>query len=127
MAFLSFPTIASMINSKASTISASPLVLNSPPVSPFQELTPDIAPLLSIPEWCHQWLLPFPPSPPIRALLILMSLVHQDLSLRFRPSGLLPASPAAARIVGDDYGVSSVTNTNCIKCTVTRRRFGCLL
>ncbi|KAF5736921.1 classical arabinogalactan protein 26-like [Tripterygium wilfordii] len=89
-----------IISFMAASISASSATLNSPPVSPFQELTPDIAPLLptpggvvpptasSIPTISSD---PSPPNPD--------ELGAPGPESAFSHSGSLLASPAAVRII----------------------------
>ncbi|XP_059434590.1 classical arabinogalactan protein 25 [Corylus avellana] len=103
MAFMASPllSLSSQINSKASTIAATPSFLtNPPPLSPFQELSPDIAPLLpspggvvpptgsSIPT------IPSSPSPPNPD-----ELVAPGPDSAFSPLGSLPASSASPKIL----------------------------
>lgn len=103
MAFMASPllSLSSQINSKASTIAATPSFLtNPPPLSPFQELSPDILPLLpspggvvpptgsSIPT------IPSSPSPPNPD-----EFVAPGPDSAFSPLGSLPATAAAPEVV----------------------------
>ncbi|KAG2727240.1 hypothetical protein I3843_01G145100 [Carya illinoinensis] len=105
MAFMASPllSLSSQFDSKASTISATPSFLASPlpPLSPFQELSPDIAPLLPSPGGVVPTstgssvpTIPSSPSPPNPDVL---AAAGPDSA--FSPLGSLPASSAAPKIL----------------------------
>ncbi|XP_062150349.1 classical arabinogalactan protein 25 [Alnus glutinosa] len=103
MAFMASPllSLSSQINSKAYAIAATPSFLtNPPPLSPFQELSPDILPLLPSPGGAvpptgfSMPTIPSSPSPPNPD-----ELVAPGPDSAFSPLGSLPASAAAPKVL----------------------------
>ncbi|XP_022761204.1 classical arabinogalactan protein 25-like [Durio zibethinus] len=96
---LSLASSSSQLSSDTPTIPASPESMSDPPMSPFQELSPDIAPLLPSPggvvptTGSSMPTIPSSPSPP-----------NPDDSMAagpgsaFPPFGSLPASATSPRI-----------------------------
>ncbi|KAB1214062.1 hypothetical protein CJ030_MR5G017325 [Morella rubra] len=105
MAFMASPllSVSSPLNPKASTISATPSFLTNPslPLSPYQELSPDISPLLPSPGGA----VPTPIGSSVPTIPSSLSPPNPDAlgapgpDSAFSPFGSLPASSAASEVL----------------------------
>ncbi|XP_022723112.1 classical arabinogalactan protein 25-like [Durio zibethinus] len=102
MSFMASPLpslTSSQISSDTPTISASPVSMSNPPLSPFQELSPDIVPLLPSPgevvptTGSSMPTIPSTPSPPNPD-----DLMAAGPGSAFSPFGSLSASSTSPRI-----------------------------
>ncbi|XVF38625.1 hypothetical protein REPUB_Repub20aG0118500 [Reevesia pubescens] len=102
MSFMALPLLSlasSQLSSNTPTISASPVSISDPPLSPFLELSPDIAPLLPSPggvvptTGSSMPTIPSNPSPPNPD-----DLMAAGPGSAFPPFESLPASSTSPRI-----------------------------